>query len=114
MNKMPQEAREEAVCPWENGDLGNSLEHAVALDAAHERAVDDALAMQLISIRLPKALIEDMKFIAEREGLGYQPLIRRVLMRFAEWEFKNMAREVLVRTPIAPSSTPQKKAAVAG
>ncbi|HQW80882.1 MAG: hypothetical protein IPF83_14090 [Rhodanobacteraceae bacterium] len=58
------------------------------------RQVDDALAMQLISIRFPRSLIDDLKFIAQRESLGgYQPLIRRVMMRFAASEFRAIARE---------------------
>lgn len=117
MNKTPN-IEHEADCPWETGDLGNSDEHAVARGAEHEKALDESLAMQLISIRLPKALIEELKFIANKEGLGYQPLMRRVLQRFTEWEYKNMAREVLVREkPLASSNTPvapereEKKAA---
>lgn len=85
----------EADCPWESGALGLSEEHALASTGDHEQSVDDALGLQLISIRLPKGLIADLKFIATREGLGYQPLVRRVLQRFAAWEFKNMAHENL-------------------
>ena len=108
MNKTPNNEHE-AVCPWEAGDLGNSEEHAVVLGAEHEKALDESLAMQLISIRLPRALIEELKFIAAKEGLGYQPLMRRVLQRFTEWEFKNMAREVLVREkPLASSNTSRR------
>jgi len=57
--------------------------------------VDDALAMQLISIRLPKSLIEDFKLLAELNGLGYQPLMRRILTRWAECEKKNLMNEVI-------------------
>lgn len=78
---------------WESGRLGTAREHAAARSAEQEKAVDDALELQLISIRLPKAMIEDLKFLAEREGLGYQPLVRRVLKRFIEGEFKSIARE---------------------
>ena len=96
MMKTPN-VNPEASCPWENGDLGNSEEHAVVLGAEHTREVDDALAMHMISIRLPKDLIEGLKFIANREGLGYQPLIRRVLQRFSEAEYRSIAAEMLAR-----------------
>ncbi|MBA8888912.1 putative DNA binding CopG/RHH family protein [Dokdonella fugitiva] len=80
-------------CAFEKGELGQSKEHAVRMPAEHDLAVDESLGLKLISIRLPESLIQDLKFIANREGLGYQPLIRRVLQRFTTMEFKNMARE---------------------
>lgn len=86
------------VCPWEDGTLGTSETHAVRSSVEREHAVDESLGLQLISIRLPVSLIEDLKFIAAREGLGYQPLARRVLQRFAANEFKIMAHEALVHS----------------
>lgn len=80
-----------AVDPWETGQLGLEKSHAVAAPESIEAEVDNALAMQLISIRLPKDLIEDLKLIAKKEGLGYQPLIRRLLVRFAAAEMRNIA-----------------------
>jgi len=85
------------TCRLESGELGVSIEHAVANGQDHEKAVDAALAMQLISIRLPNSLIDDLKKIAADEGLGYQPMIRRILVRFAAAErYKRMTMEPLV------------------
>ena len=42
--------------------------------------------MQPISIRLPTSLMETFKLLGQEHGLGYQPLMRRVLARFAEAE----------------------------
>ena len=42
--------------------------------------------MQLVSIRLPVELIEDLKTIGKLEGMGYQSLAREVLNRFVEAE----------------------------
>lgn len=83
-------------CPWEDGDLGRSLEHAkIVEDKAQEDAIDAALQLQLISIRLEKSLIEAMKFIASyNKGMGYQPLMRQVLHRFATAEIKRIHREM--------------------
>lgn len=86
----------EADCPWESGSLGTSIEHAKRAADDHESTVDDALGLQMISIRLPKELINDLKYLATREGIGYQPLMRRVLLRYASYEFKNIAQEELV------------------
>lgn len=88
----------ELECPWESGVLGTSVEHAEAAPEDVERDLDEALALQMISIRLPRRMIDDLKFIAAREGLGYQPLIRRVLTRFTTAEFRAIAREQLKAT----------------
>lgn len=42
--------------------------------------------MQPISIRLPEPLIQDLKDIGKKEGLGYQTLIREVMKRFVAAE----------------------------
>jgi len=88
---------EDERCRFETGELGQSVEHARPVSVEHQVAVDDALGLQMISIRLPKSLIEDLKLIANQQGLGYQPLIRRVLLRFAAMEFRAQAHEQLVR-----------------
>jgi hypothetical protein len=81
---------------WESGQLGRDEEFVKRLDVdeRHERALDESLGLQLISIRLPKALIEDFKLIAKLNGIGYQPLIRQVLLRFAEGEKRQIMRDV--------------------
>lgn len=57
----------------------NSPEPPRAASAAESEAVDRALGLQLISIRLPAAMIEDYKMIAKLRGSLYQPLIRHAL-----------------------------------
>lgn len=53
------------------------------------------LALQAISIRLPKALIQDLKDIAQLNGLGYQPLIKQILNRFVDAEKRMLANEAI-------------------
>lgn len=79
---------------WETGDLGRSLEHAVAVDDDLEQVmIDTALNLQPISIRLEKGLIEAFKFIAaHNKSIGYQTLMRQALHRFATGEVKNILR----------------------
>lgn len=80
---------------WEVGLLGED-ENFVAVSTHSTRSsVDNALGLQPISIRLQKSLIEDLKTIAELHGLGYQPLVRQALTRFAECEMKRIANEAL-------------------
>jgi hypothetical protein len=76
---------------WENGELGQDADHAVAAPVGLAQQIDDVLGMQMISIRLPKELIEEYKMIARVHKLGYQPLMRDALKRFAEGEIKKLA-----------------------
>jgi len=67
---------------WEDGTLGTSESHVVVAGDEHLTALDDALGLQSISIRLPKQMIEQYKLIAHFHGVGYQPLMRDVMARF--------------------------------
>ena len=78
---------------WENGELGENASSAKLASAETSQAINDALGLQMISIRLPKSVIEDFKVIAQIEGVGYQPLMRIALTRFAECEAKRVMRE---------------------
>lgn len=68
---------------WDNRTLGASLEHAQVAPAHLQAEVDAALGLQAISIRLPKQLIDAYKLIAAHHGVGYQPLMRDILQRYA-------------------------------
>lgn len=81
------------VDAWESGELGENLETARVAPRDVTQAIQDATGMQLISIRLPKTVIDDFKVIAQIEGIGYQPLMREALTRFAECESKRVLRE---------------------
>lgn len=67
---------------WDTRQLGADATFAEVAGAEHAAALDEALGMQSISIRLPKQLIEAYKLIATHHGLGYQPLMRDILQRF--------------------------------
>jgi len=83
----------ESVEAWEEGKLGRDKKYAEKADAALQEALDDAIGMQMISIRLQKKLIESLKIVAKHHGIGYQPLIRQLLTRFVMAEFKKMLNE---------------------
>ena len=78
---------------WESGELGNDPKFAKVFEGDIQPQIDEAIAMQPISIRLPKSLIETFKLLGQEHGLGYQPLMRRVLARFAEAEMKRVLNE---------------------
>lgn len=68
---------------WESRVLGASIEHAKPAPENLQAEVDAALGLQPISIRLPKQLIDAYKLIAAHHGVGYQPLMRDILQRYA-------------------------------
>ena len=75
---------------WESGALGRSGEHVRRASVETSRKIDEALELQAISIRLPKAVIETYKMLASMHGVGYQPLMRDALCRFADGEMKQL------------------------
>ena len=92
---------------WESGALGRDADHAKRAPKQLEQKIDDALGMQAISIRLNKELIDDFKMIAKFHGVGYQPLMRDALKRFAESEYKRIVTE-LANNLEAEKSQPSK------
>lgn len=80
---------------WESGALGRDAAHAVPVSTELVNEIDDALGLQMISIRLPKELIEEFKMVAQYHNVGYQPLMRDALKRFASAEIKKIAAQVV-------------------
>ncbi|HED36570.1 MAG TPA: hypothetical protein ENJ08_20425 [Gammaproteobacteria bacterium] len=73
---------------WENDQLGADPEHAQKSDL-NNKAVDKAMGLQMISIRLQKTLLADLKKIALANGTGYQPLIKQVLKKESRIDIKS-------------------------
>lgn len=82
---------------WDNRELGADEQFVKVAEGsdAEEAAIDEALELRPISIRLQKSLIEDFKLIAQLAGVGYQPLMRQVLTRFVDCEKKRILRDVV-------------------
>jgi hypothetical protein len=66
---------------WESGKRGS---HSVAATAEDESALDEAMELQLISIRLPQSVVETLKAMAKKEGIGYQPYTRQLLIHHTQ------------------------------
>lgn len=73
---------------WESEQLGADEKHAHVVESDRAKQIDEALGLQMISIRLDKSLIESFKMLGDFHGVGYQPLMRDALKRFAEAEMK--------------------------
>lgn len=95
--------------PWETGALGQSEEHVRVATDAEMHEVDDALELQMISIRLQKGLLEALKEIARYNGVGYQPMIRDLLNRFARSEIRTILQDRLSSLDDNDTSVPPMK-----
>lgn len=82
---------------WDDRELGSSMEHAELVPDSFSAEVDEQLSLQAISIRLPKSLIKDLKEIASRYEIGYQPMVRDLLNRFALAEQRKYLNDRLLR-----------------
>lgn len=80
---------------WESGKLGLDADYVEVAPDIDQTSIDDAFDLQPISIRLENALIEDFKAFSRIYGVGYQPLIRQVLKRFADGEKKKLIRQYM-------------------
>lgn len=78
----------DTVEAWDTGTLGNDEQYVRRASSEAEKELDDSLGLQAISIRLQKELIDQFKLIAKIHGMGYQPLMREALKRFASSEIK--------------------------
>lgn len=80
--------------PWETGELGRDEQFVECAPEELKKEIDAALELQMISMRLQKDVINALKAIADYRGIGYQPLIRDVLGRFARSEIVQIAKEL--------------------
>jgi uncharacterized protein (DUF4415 family) len=85
---------EDTIEAWESGQLGNDEAFVRPVSAEVQTSIDDSMGLQAISIRLPKDLIEQFKLIAKIHGMGYQPLMREALKRFAVSEQKILLAQI--------------------
>ena len=82
---------------WESRELGAdpNFFFFFPVPANFHEILNKSSNMQMISIRLPKDLITDLKEIGSAQKLGYQALMREVLKRFVDAEKKVMYRELM-------------------
>lgn len=97
---------------WDSRALGCDLKSAKRTRPELALAIDESLGLQMISIRLNKELIAAFKVIGEHHGVGYQPLMRDALQRFATAELKSIVSATLASQK--KKSTAQAKTAGEG
>lgn len=69
---------------WDKRELGASYEHFAVVSDEEQQEIEEGFGLQLISLRLNRNLIEQFKELAKLEGIGYQPLMRNVLIDYAK------------------------------
>lgn len=79
---------------WDSGALGQEEEFVKKADF-DEAAFNETLELQMISIRLQKSLIEDLKAFAKIHEIGYQPLIKIILQRWVDGELKTLGSQIM-------------------
>lgn len=92
---------------WDDRILGQSEKHVVVAGNEHLAALDDALGMQSISIRLPRQMIEQYKLIAHFHGVGYQPLMRDVMARFVPGALRQLLEAEREKAEKAQADLPE-------
>ena len=96
---------------WESGKLGLDPDFVeVAVSPPTDAEIDKALELRPISIRLENELIEDFKALSRVTGVGYQPLMRQVLKRFAHCELKRIANEYRAEQARLSTETEEQEA----
>lgn len=80
---------------WDERKLGADENFVEVVDDETTQQILDSAGTQLISIRMQKSLIEDMKLLASLNGLGYQTLMKQILQRFVDCEKKQIFRELV-------------------
>jgi predicted DNA binding CopG/RHH family protein len=88
---------------WEERKLGADEAHAKPVSQEMHDAIEESLGLKAISIRLPKSTIDTYKALAKIHGVGYQPLMRDAICRWAEGELKQMVvAAAQAKTPVPP------------
>lgn len=83
---------------WDNEELSIKEAFEKPVKSSNIRKAidkDKKEKTQLISIRLPVSLIENLKTIGEMEKIGYQTLSRNILQRFVDAENRKQINKLI-------------------
>ncbi len=106
MNKKVTKQVKNTSAAWESRAVGADAQYVGVADESHEAALEEALELQAISIRLPKDLIRNYKLIADFHRVGYQPLMRDVLDRFVQPALKEILEAQIKSQKARPEQPP--------
>ena len=84
MRRLPKEDKERALLveseEWEKGRRGGE---SVAANPEEEAQIESKLNLQMISLRLPSDVLDQLKREASEHGQKYQPYVRQLLVEHA-------------------------------
>jgi predicted DNA binding CopG/RHH family protein len=81
-----EEIEKDADEQWEKRQRGQVKQPKIVPPtqaAKLDKMIDDALNLSSVTIRFQSELIQDFKRFAHEDGIGYQPLMRMVLTKYA-------------------------------
>jgi len=80
---------------WESRKLGASPDHVQRSSPEQEKAFDEATGLQLLTFRIQTSTVEKLKQLAKLEGIGYQPFMRQILVKYVR-ENEHRIEQVLM------------------
>jgi predicted DNA binding CopG/RHH family protein len=87
---------------WESRKLGADERYVKVSEQGTEDRLDESLNLQMVSMRLPKEAVQKLKVLARKQGLGYQPLIRQILMKYLEIGELPQKKRQIKPSPLSP------------
>ena len=69
---------------WDSRMLGADERYVKVSTQGTGERLDQSLGLIMVSMRLPKESVQKFKAMAKKQGLGYQPFIRQLLMNYLE------------------------------
>lgn len=76
---------------WERG---SRVKASKKLSPQETETLLKQMDLQLIAIRLPVHVIEQLKEIAKKEGLKYQPYVRRLLIQHVDQKVESLEERI--------------------
>lgn len=110
---MSRESVTTSVEEWESRASGADEKYVKRVSEELAQQINAATGMKMISIRLDESLIESFKAIGDFHGIGYQPLMRDALKRFANAELRAIVTGFVQsqkRDSLQPKIKPSTKA----
>ena len=69
---------------WDRRTLGADERYVKVSTQGTDDRLDESLGLVMVSMRLPKDAVKKFKAMAKKQGLGYQPFVRQILMNYLE------------------------------
>ena len=93
-NGKKRAKEQELLAESEQWDSGKRGSRSILATDDDEATLSDAMGLQMISIRLPAAVVTKLKAMATHEGIGYQPYTRQLLIHHTQGENVNKLHDL--------------------